>query len=175
MRRTAMALITATLLTATTLTGFAGPVAAAAPTADAGAALTNLAHLDFLSDRVAVANSAAHSTYRLADDRKIGVVWVYADAKAGGTFQRVGGGGLDAATGKWGQGSYDTDDITRAAVVYLRQWEATGDPHAKEQAYQMLRGRRLLPDVDRPEGRRGRAVDATGRHTQPHADLARLA
>src|SRR5947209_5461781 len=127
MRQTATALITATLLTTTTLTGFTGSVAAATPairSTSAPAPLTNLAHLDFLSDRVKVVSSAAHSTYRLADDPKIGVVWVYADSRPGGTFQRVGGGGLNSATGRWGQGSYDTDDITRAAVVYLRQWRA---------------------------------------------------
>lgn len=87
MRRTATALITAALLGATSLTGIAGPVAASEPhRAHAATAttlttpVTNLAHLDFLSDRVAVASSAAHSTYRLPQDPKVGVVWVYADS-----------------------------------------------------------------------------------------------
>ncbi len=102
--------------------------------------LTNLDHLDWLTDRVAVPDTAAHTTYRLAADPQIGVIWVYADARDGGTFERVGGGGLDPATGHWGQGSYDSDDMTRAAVVYLREWQATGNAHAKEQAYQQLRG-----------------------------------
>ena len=152
MRRTALALITATLLTATTLTGFTGPVAAAAPPLTAApVTLTNLAHLDFLSDRVAVADTKAHSTYRLAHDRKIGVVWVYANALPGGTFERVGGGDLNKTTGHWGQGSYDTDDITRAAVVYLRQWQATGDQHAKTQAYEMLRGAAYFQTLTGPK------------------------
>ncbi len=155
MRRTATALITATLLSAATLTGFPGSAAAVpAPPAAATTAptpLTNLAHLDFLGDRVAVANTSAHTTYRLSQDPRIGVVWVYADSRPGGTFARVGGGALDATTGHWGQGSYDTDDITRAAVVYLRQWQATGDRHAREQAYQLLRGAAYFQTLTGPK------------------------
>ncbi len=102
--------------------------------------LTNLAHLNFLTDRVAVANTASHTTYRLTTQPKVGVLWVYADPRPGGTFARVGGGAYDASTNHWGQGSYDADDIARAAVVYLRQWRATGDRAAENQAYQQLRG-----------------------------------
>ncbi len=102
--------------------------------------LTNLDHLNFLTDRVAVQNTASHSTYRLESEPKVGVLWVYADARDGGTFQRVGGGDHNAADNTYGQGAYDADDIARAAVVYLRQWRATGDPTAKEHAYQQLRG-----------------------------------
>jgi hypothetical protein len=117
---------------------------AAATTPQTGT-LTNLAHLDFLTDRVAVANTASHSTYRLADDPEVGVLWVYADARDGGTFQRVGGGEYTPADnpgepGTYGQGAYDADDIARAAVVYLRQWRATGDEDARDEAYQQLRG-----------------------------------
>ena len=107
MRRTATALITATLLTAATLTGFSGSASAASTspaTSAAPARLTNLAHLDFLSDRVAVANTAAHNTYRLAQDPKIGVVWVYADSRPGGAFERVGGGDLNAGNRALGSG-----------------------------------------------------------------------
>ena len=45
---------------------------------------------------------------------------------ADGSYSRVGGGPLDPATGHWGQGSYDSDDVSRAAVVYLRHWQQTG-------------------------------------------------
>lgn len=130
------------LLSVTAGTSAAGSASAATHStpATAGQRLTNLDHLDWLTDRVAVPNTAAHTTYRLASQPTIGVIWVYADARPGGTFERVGGGGLDPATGHWGQGSYDSDDMTRAAVVYLRQWRATGSTHAKEQAYQQLRG-----------------------------------
>lgn len=127
---------------------FAGTATAAAPGGtSSGAArkprrkrLTNLAHLDFLTDRVAVESTAAHSSYRLDSDPRIGVIWVYADAVDGGGFRRVGGGAYDAATDTWGQGAYDSDDMTRAAVCYLREWQATGSRHAREQAYQQLRG-----------------------------------
>lgn len=126
-------------VTATPAQAVAGAGVGAGGTAPAQR-LTNLAHLDWLTDRVTVPDTAAHTTYRLTEDPKIGVIWVYADARDGGTFERVGGGGLDPATGHWGQGSYDSDDMTRAAVVYLRDWLATGSAHAKEQAYQQLRG-----------------------------------
>jgi len=127
----AAATTTAATTTATAITGT--PARHSMP-------LTNLRHLDFLTDRVTVKSGAAHTTYRLAQEPKIGVLWVYADARDGGTFQRVGGGAYDAATNTWGQGSYDADDIARAAVVYLRQWRATGDLRARNEAYQQLRG-----------------------------------
>lgn len=145
MRRIPAALAAATMITTVlSVSVLSAPAIAAPPaptaTAQHSARLTDLAHLDFLSDRVTVPNTAAHSTYRLAQDPKVGVLWVYADARDGGTFERVGGGAHDPVTDTWGQGSYDADDIARAAVVYLRQWRATGDPHARTQAYQQLRG-----------------------------------
>ena len=102
--------------------------------------LTNLAHLDYLSTQIAVADTAAHTTYRLAQEPTVGVLWVYADPRPGNTFERVGGGAYDKATNTWGQGAFDADDIARAAVVYLRQWRATGDQAARTKAYQQLRG-----------------------------------
>jgi hypothetical protein len=112
------------------------------PTGLSGAAapLTNLAHLDFLADRVSVQASASHTTYRLSSDPEVGVLWVYANSLPGGTFARVGGGAYDATTNTYGQGAYDADDIARAAVVYLRDWQATGSQQARAQAYQELRG-----------------------------------
>ena len=158
MSRTATTLVTGTVLMTTFLGGWTTPAAAASPdatavvtTSAAPARLTNLAHLDFLSDRVTVADTAAHTTYRLNQEPKIGTVWVYANAGPGGAFARVGGGNLDPTTGHWAQGSYDTDDITRAAVVYLRQWQATGDRHAREQAYEMLRGAAYFQTLTGPK------------------------
>jgi hypothetical protein len=43
-------------------------------------------------------------------------------------------------TNTWGQGSYDTDDITRSAIAYLRHWRLYGDDHSRQYAYQLLRG-----------------------------------
>ena len=144
----------ATLLLGVALVAsFVAPVAQAVPNAASAAptTLTNLAHLDFLTEQVAVPNTAAHTTYRLEQEPEIGVLWVYADARANGTFERVGGGAYDAATNTWGQGAFDADDITRAAVVYLRQWLATGDQHAKTQAYQQLRGVTYLQTLTGPK------------------------
>ena len=91
----AVALLVGVALTAT----FASPAAAATPTvitspaaAAATRPLTTLAHLDFLTDRVGVTDTAAHSTYKLAADPKVGVLWVYANVESDGTFTRVGGG-----------------------------------------------------------------------------------
>ena len=65
--------------------------------------------------------------------------WTYADARDGGTFERVGGGPLDPVSGDWGQGAYNTDDISRAAVVYLRHWTSTGAESSRDTAYELLR------------------------------------
>jgi len=73
----------------------ATPTIASSAAANAAGPLTNLAHLDFLTDRVAVTDKAEHSTYRLAADPKVGVLWVYAKAGAHGKFARVGGGAYD--------------------------------------------------------------------------------
>ena len=128
------------------------PVAAATPPPTAPAApLTNLAHLDFLTAQVAVPTTPAHTTFRLATEPTVGVLWVYANAKSDGTFDRTGGGAYNAATKTYTQGAYDADDIARAAVVYLRQWRATGDMDAKEQAYQQLRGLTYLQTLNGPK------------------------
>ena len=146
----------ATVLLAVALaTSLLAPVAVAAPAPNApragqaAAPLTNLAHLDFLSAQVAVPNMAAHSTYRLAQEPRVGVLWVYAQANDDGTFARLGGGNHVAET--YGQGAYDADDIARASVGYLRQCRATGDVLAKEQAYQQLRGLTYLQTLTGPK------------------------
>ena len=80
--------------------------------------LTNLAHLDFLMDTASPAEVPGHTTYRLAEEPDLTMPWTYADARPGGTFERVGGGGpVDPVTGHWRQGAYNADDISRAAVV----------------------------------------------------------
>ena len=123
------------------LLGPTGQAAARSEIDAAPAPLTNLAHLNFLTDRVTVPNTLSHSTYRLRSEPKVGVLWVYADAQADGTFRLVGGGAItDPVRHHYEQGAYDADDIARAAVVYVRQWRATGDPAAKQEAYQQLRG-----------------------------------
>lgn len=130
----------------------APPVAAQVDSAPAAArSLTNLAHLNYLSDEVTVAPTPAHSTYRLDTEPKVGVLWVYADPRPGNTFERVGGGAYKAADNTWGQGSYDSDDIARAAVVYLRQWKATTDPDSKRRAYEQLRGLAYFQTISGPK------------------------
>jgi YD repeat-containing protein len=101
--------------------------------------VTNLAHLNFLLDDVSPPVTARHTTYRQAEEPALVMPWTYADARNGGTFERVGGGPLDPATGDWGQGAYNTDDITRAAVVYLRHWRQTKSRDSRAKAYELLR------------------------------------
>lgn len=120
------------------------PLAAAPASAATGPAasgpLTNLDHLDFLLDETTPpAGVAGHSTYRQAEEPTLLAPWTYADARDGGTFERVGGGPLDPVTGDWGQGAFNADDTTRAAVVYTRHWELTGDASSRDKAYELLR------------------------------------
>lgn len=113
--------------------------------------LTNLAHLDFLLDTVAPSEVPGHTTYRLDEEPDLTMPWTYADARPGGTFERVGGGGpVDPVTGHWGQGAYNADDISRAAVVYVRHWQLTDDDASRQTAYELLRSLAYLQTVDGP-------------------------
>jgi hypothetical protein len=146
-RHTIAALTAAALTIAVLLAVPATPsIAVPAPTR----ALTNLAHLDFLADSVAPPPQPGHTTYRLDHDPAVGVLWVYANHLPEGGYQRTGGGSYDPAHNTYGQGSYDTDDIARAAVVYLRQWVRTSDQHSRDEAYQLLRGLTYLQTASGP-------------------------
>ncbi|MGC1213122.1 MAG: hypothetical protein WA890_17875, partial [Micromonospora sp.] len=112
--------------------------------------LTNLAHLDFLRDRVSPPTQEGHTTYRIAESPEIGVLWTYAEPNPDGTFRRVGGGRYDAATNTWGQGAYNADDISRAAVVYLRHWRQTGAATSRDSSYALLRGLTYLQTATGP-------------------------
>ena len=118
----------------------AAPAASASPSAArVTAPLTNLAHLNFLLDTVPLTEVEGHTTYQLDTKPTAEAPWTYADKKADGSYGRVGGGSLDAATGRWSQGAYNADDISRTAVVYLRHWKQTGDAGSREHAFQNLR------------------------------------
>ena len=137
-------------------------MAAASPTR-----LTNLAHLDWLGAEVAPPNQPGHTTYRLDVEPTIGVLWTYADRQPDGTYKRIGGGTYDPVTDTYGQGAFNADDISRAAVVYVRHWKATGEPSSRAAAYGLLRALTYLQTADGAHRRQRRAVDAAGRHAQP--------
>jgi hypothetical protein len=120
----------------------AGPVSTLAPqTAHAAPSeLTNLNHLDWLSVTVDPPEQEGHTTYRLEEDPEIGVLWTYAEPNPDGTYRHVGGGTYDEGTDTWSQGAFNADDVTRAAIVYLRHWQATGDKDSRDKAHDMLRG-----------------------------------
>ena len=107
------------LLAALTLAGVVAAPARATAQAPP-ARLTNLAHLDFLGDRVDPPEQAGHTTWRMDREPRIGVLWTYAEPQPDGSYRRLGGGTYDPATNTWGQGAFNADDMTRAAVVYLR-------------------------------------------------------
>jgi YD repeat-containing protein len=129
--------ILAALVTLSLLVGlaWAGTARAAVPP------LTNLAHLDFLGDTVTPPSQPDHTTYRLADEPSLRVLWTYAepDSNAPGGYRRIGGGTYNPGTNTYGQGAFNTDDLTRSAVVYLRHWRLFGDTHSRDAAYGLLR------------------------------------
>lgn len=147
--------LTATLLPLTP----AGPVSATVPspshtgsvTPAATGRLANLAHLDWLRTSVTPPAQPGHTTYRLASEPEIGVLWTYADRQPDGSYRRIGGGRYDPQTDTWGQGAYNADDVSRASVAYLRHWRATGSPDSRAAAYHLLRGLAYLQTVDGPD------------------------
>ncbi|HET9998094.1 MAG TPA: hypothetical protein VFQ17_11300 [Nocardioides sp.] len=116
-------------------TGQTSPAVAA----EVATPLTNLDHLDWLGDTVEPPDQPGHTTYRLAEEPGIGVLWTYAEPK-NGVLTRVGGGPYDPATDTYGQGAFNADDVSRAAVVYVRHWVATGSTSSRDRAYELLRG-----------------------------------
>ena len=136
--------------TAALLVSAPATATAARPSPPGSAPLTNLDHLDFLTDTVVPPAQPGHTTYRLDREPAVGVLWVYADDLPEGGFRRVGGGAYDPATNTYGQGAYDADDVSRAAVVYLRHWKQFGDRHSRDQAYQLLRGLTYLQTASGP-------------------------
>src|ERR1019366_10740186 len=89
--------------------GLASSAVAVPMPASSAAKLTNLSHLDFLLGTVPLLSGIAnHTTYNESSEAAAEAPWVYANHKADGSFQRVGGGDItDAAKGYYAQGSYD--------------------------------------------------------------------
>lgn len=128
-----------TLLRSTVLAAAAAPAAGAvaAPPSTGSARLTNLSHLRFLLAEVPLPVIDGHSTQ---GGPVAGLApWTYADRAEDGTFTAVGGGSLDESTGHWSQGAYNADDISRAAIVFLRAHGAFGDPADLATARSLLR------------------------------------
>lgn len=115
------------------------------PTGSArGARLTNLAHLRFLLAEVPITATATHTTYDIDASPTVRAPWTYADTDGAGGYRPVGGGTKDPTSGYWSQGAYNADDIARAAVVFLREWKATGDTQARDEAREVLRSLAFL-------------------------------
>jgi hypothetical protein len=142
-RRTVVALVLALLAALVLALPASPPALAAAP-------LTNLAHLDWLGVQVAPPAQAGHTTYRIDSEPQIGVLWTYADRQPDGSYKRIGGGGLKPDGVNWKQGAFNSDDVSRAAVVYTRHWQLTGSETSKHKAYEMLRGLAYFQTIDGP-------------------------
>jgi hypothetical protein len=146
-----LALVVGTSVAGPSLAGAATePAATPAASTHANQPLTNLAHLDWLGAEVTPPLQAGHTTYELAEQPSIKVLWTYADPNPDGTYKHVGGGKYDPATNTYGQGAYNADDISRAAVVYLRHWKQTGSATSRTAAYGMLRGLTYLQTATGP-------------------------
>src|SRR5450755_4043650 len=150
MNRRVIAAAAGLLIAASIATAPAAAASAAPPRGPASAPLTNLAHLNFLAAAVTPPPQPGHTTYRLGSEPSVGVLWVYANYLAPGRYQVTGGGAYDPADNTDGQGAYDADDISRAAVVYLRHWKLFGDQHSRDEAYQLLRGLTYLQTASGP-------------------------
>jgi hypothetical protein len=149
------AALVAALLAAVTVTAAALPASASGPTpapaSGVAGTLTNLDHLDWLSVAVTPPAQDGHTTYRLGEEPAVGVLWTYAEPDGDGGWRHVGGGTNHPDTDTWGQGAYNADDVSRAAVVYLRHWQATGSTSSEHAAYEMLRGLTYLQTASGPD------------------------
>jgi len=112
--------------------------------------LANLDHLDHLVDGVVPPDQARHTTHRLSEDPEISMPWTYAEPRSDGSYRRIGGGSYDPGTDTYAQGAFNADDISRAAVVYLRHFRQHGDEHSRRTAYQLLRGLTYLQTTSGP-------------------------
>ncbi len=140
-------LLAAPPLAATAATVTADPAARGTVAPQRGP-LTNTAHLTFLTTTVRPPRQAGHTTYRADSEPAVTMLWTYADRDDDGTYRRVGGGPLDEATGTWGQGAFNADDVARAAVVYVRHWTLTGDRASRRLARGLLRGLAYLQTAE---------------------------
>jgi hypothetical protein len=105
-----------------------------------GPGVVNLGHLDFLRDSVPYPDQppAGHST--TDPGSPIDTWWVYANFNpATSTYTRTGGGSYDPGTNTYGQGAFDTDDVSRAAVAYLTHYRYYHDLHSLKLARGALR------------------------------------
>jgi hypothetical protein len=146
---TIVAVTAAAVLTADPVSASATGLAAqtAGVSSPAVPKLTNLAHLNWLGARVVPPAQVGHTTYGMAGDPGFDVLWTYAEPTSAGAYRRVGGGAYDPATNTYGQGAYNADDMSRAAVVYLRHWTATGSASSRQSALELLRGLTYLQTV----------------------------
>ncbi len=165
-RRTVVALVLALLAALVVALPASQPAMAATP-------LTNLAHLDWLGDQVTPPAQAGHTTYRIDSEPELGVLWTYADRRSDGLVQPDRRRRLKPDDVNWKQGAFNADDVSRAAVVYLRHWQQTGSDDEQAQGLRDAARAGVLPDRQRAERGQRRALDAAGRDAEPGRRSAR--
>lgn len=140
MQHPSIRIIVVAILTLGAVSAAQGSTQPARATAVVSPSIVNLGHLDFLHDTVPYPSMppAGHSTTQ--PGVPIDTWWVYANYNAStGTYTRTGGGNFNASTNTYGQGAFDTDDVARAAVVYLTHYRDYGDAHSLQMARDALR------------------------------------
>ena len=102
-------------------------------------------------DTASPAEVPGHTTYRLAEEPDLDHA---VDLRRCATRRHVRAcrrwRPVDPVTGHWRQGAYNADDISRAAVVYLRHWQLTDDATSRETAYELLRSLAYFQTADGP-------------------------
>ena len=129
----------------------ATPTVATATPAPPSSALTNLDHLDWLSDPVTPPDAGGPHDLPAGggavDRRRCGPTPSRTPTAATATSAAAP---TTRTTDTWGQGAFNADDMTRAAVVYLRHWQDTGAEASRDAAYEMLRGVTYLQTATGP-------------------------
>ena len=104
------------------------------------------------------------------------MLWTYADARDGGSYERVGGGPYDPATGTYGPGRLQRRRHRpgrRGLPAALAADRRRGQPASRPTS--CCAALTYLQTADRPERRQRRAVDAAGRDAQPQRRARRAA
>lgn len=137
LRKALIAMMTA----AAAVLGFSGVPAHAEDLQQSARSVTNLTHLTSLLSPVPLLPGVPeHTTYNIDSEPLALAPWVYANNLGNGHFENVGGGDLIDPVKNWyAQGAFDSDDIARAAIVFVRDWRQSGSATSKKSAYELMR------------------------------------
>ena len=150
MRRRLIAAATGLLIAASLAVAPRAAATPAAPRSPASATLTNLAHLDFLTDTVDPAGPARTHHLPAGREPAVGVLWVYADHQPDGSFQRVGGGDYDPPRTPTARAPTTPTTSPAPPSSTCGTGGSSATRTAATQAYQLLRGLTYLQTASGP-------------------------